>query len=105
MIITAVVGMILAFAITGLLGYTVIPYLHKLKFGQTILDIGPVWHKNKQGTPTMGGIMFIIGVVLSLPTALSIGKIAGLLEEAGIRHFADIVTDLTPDIFTSGNPI
>lgn len=84
MIITAVVGMILAFAITGLLGYTVIPYLHKLKFGQTILDIGPVWHKNKQGTPTMGGIMFIIGVVLALPTALSIGKIAGLLQDAGI---------------------
>jgi len=84
MIIIAVVGMILAFAITGLLGYTVIPYLHKLKFGQTILDIGPNWHKNKQGTPTMGGVMFIIGVVLALPTALSLGKITGLLTDSGI---------------------
>lgn len=84
MIITAVIGMVLAFAITGLLGYTVIPYLHKLKFGQTILDIGPVWHKNKQGTPTMGGVMFIIGVVLAIPTALSMGKILKLLEEGGI---------------------
>ena len=84
MIITAVVGMILAFAITGLLGYTVIPYLHKLKFGQTILDIGPVWHKNKQGTPTMGGIMFIVGCLVAFPTALSIGKIARVLEDGGI---------------------
>ena len=84
MIITAVIGMVLAFAITGLLGYTVIPYLHKLKFGQTILDIGPVWHKNKQGTPTMGGVMFIVGVVLAIPTALSMGKILKLLEEGGI---------------------
>ena len=42
-----------------------IPFLHKLKYGQTILEIGPSWHKSKQGTPTMGGIMFIIGIVIS----------------------------------------
>ncbi len=90
MIIIAVVGLVLAFAITGLLGYTVIPYLHKLKFGQTILDIGPVWHKNKQGTPTMGGVMFIIAVLLSIPSAISIGKICGLLTESGIiEHFGE----------------
>ncbi len=64
---------ILSFAVTLLLGFAVIPYLHKLKFGQTILDIGPVWHKNKQGTPTMGGIMFIIGVVVSIVVSLIIG--------------------------------
>jgi phospho-N-acetylmuramoyl-pentapeptide-transferase len=55
-----------AFAITALLGFGIIPWLHKLKFGQTILDIGPKWHKNKQGTPTMGGIMFIIGTTVSV---------------------------------------
>ena len=38
-----------------------VPFLHKIKFGQTIREVGPSWHKNKQGTPTMGGIMFIIG--------------------------------------------
>ncbi len=50
-----------AFVVTALLGKPVIKYLHKLNFGQTILDIGPSWHKDKQGTPTMGGIMFIVG--------------------------------------------
>ncbi|MBQ2705033.1 MAG: phospho-N-acetylmuramoyl-pentapeptide-transferase [Clostridia bacterium] len=98
MIITAVIGMVLAFAITGLLGYTVIPYLHKLKFGQTILDIGPVWHKNKQGTPTMGGVMFIIGVVLAIPTALSIGKILKVLEEGGIIDAFGEETRIVPMI-------
>ncbi len=56
---------ILCFAISALLGKKLIPLLHKLHFGQTILDIGPNWHKNKQGTPTMGGFMFIIGIVVS----------------------------------------
>lgn len=83
---TAVFSAILSFAITLLLGFVVIPYLHKLKFGQTILDIGPVWHKNKQGTPTMGGIMFIIGVVVSIFVSVVLGnfisdKIAADLAE------------------------
>lgn len=56
---------ILAFGVSALLGKILIPYLHKLKFGQTILEIGPDWHKKKQGTPTMGGIMFIAGILLS----------------------------------------
>lgn len=62
---------VVAFGISAVLGRVLIPYLHKLKFGQTILDIGPQWHKNKQGTPTMGGITFIAGIVLS--TALTFG--------------------------------
>ncbi len=56
---------IFAFGVSALLGKILIPYLHKLKFGQTILEIGPDWHKKKQGTPTMGGIMFIVGILLS----------------------------------------
>ena len=63
---TSLIVAVIAFAVTALLGYVVIPYLRKLKFGQTILEIGPNWHKDKQGTPTMGGVMFIIGTVLSL---------------------------------------
>lgn len=55
-----------AFALTWLAGIWFIPFLHKLKYGQTILDIGPKWHKaKKEGTPTMGGIMFIIAVFVS----------------------------------------
>ncbi len=55
-----------AFAITALSGYFLIPYLRKLKYGQTIKEIGPTWHKGKQGTPTMGGLMFIAGVVVAI---------------------------------------
>ncbi len=55
----------LAFAVTALSGFWLVPALRKLKFGQTILDIGPSWHKNKEGTPTMGGIMFAIGILLA----------------------------------------
>ena len=53
---------ILAFIISAVVGKFLIPYLHKLNFGQTILDIGPSWHKEKQGTPVMGGIMFIVAI-------------------------------------------
>lgn len=52
------------FLISAILGRFLIPYLHKLNFGQTILDIGPSWHKSKQGTPIMGGIMFIVAIVV-----------------------------------------
>ncbi len=64
--ITSIIVAVLSFGITALLGFKVIPYLHKLKFGQTILDIGPSWHKNKQGTPTMGGVMLMASVLFSL---------------------------------------
>ena len=55
-----------AFVITAALGFPLIPYLHRLHFGQTILDIGPAWHKKKQGTPTMGGLMFIPGITAAV---------------------------------------
>ena len=54
-----------SFFITLILGIWMIPFLRKLKYGQTILEIGPSWHKSKEGTPTMGGIMFIIGIIIS----------------------------------------
>lgn len=64
-VISAVIG----FALTAALGFVVIPWLHKLKFGQTILDIGPSWHKKKQGTPNMGGLMFIAGIISAFAAA------------------------------------
>ena len=54
-------ALIIAAIITGILGKFMIPFLHKLKFGQTIREEGPTWHASKQGTPTMGGLMFLIG--------------------------------------------
>ena len=68
---TVIVVAVIAFAVTAVLGYIVIPYLRKLKFGQTILEEGPKWHKDKQGTPTMGGIMLVAGVLLSMAVGYS----------------------------------
>lgn len=54
-----------SFVLTWISGFWLIPLLHKLKYGQTILDIGPKWHKaKKEGTATMGGIGFIIAVTV-----------------------------------------
>ena len=55
---------LLAFVISALLGPVIIPFLHKLKFGQYIRDEGPKAHQKKSGTPTMGGVIFIISVVV-----------------------------------------
>lgn len=54
-----IIAMVIGLVISGLVGLILIPYLKKLHFGQTILEIGPAWHKSKEGTPTMGGFMFI----------------------------------------------
>jgi phospho-N-acetylmuramoyl-pentapeptide-transferase len=88
-IIACIVAAIIAFGISFGLGYVVIPFLHKIKFGQTILDIGPKWHKNKQGTPTMGGILFIVGTVVAFCVVLVIDK----LLDGNIIEMNDIVAN------------
>ncbi len=57
---------LLSFVLAGAIGVVLIPYLKKIHFGQTILEIGPRWHKNKQGTPIMGGFMFIISSIVAV---------------------------------------
>ena len=72
------ISLAVSFVATALLGFVLIPALHRLKFGQTILtDIGPRWHARKQGTPTMGGLMFIIGIILSVLVSLLVCKLTG----------------------------
>ncbi|GHU88702.1 phospho-N-acetylmuramoyl-pentapeptide-transferase [Clostridia bacterium] len=61
MLISAGVSCVL----TVIIGLWLIPFLRKVKFGQTILDIGPAWHKSKQGTPTMGGFMFMAAITVA----------------------------------------
>lgn len=56
----------IAFIITALSGYAIIPWLKRVKFGQTIKEIGPTWHQSKQGTPTMGGLMFALGTIVGI---------------------------------------
>ena len=69
------IGALAALILTCAIGTALIPWLIKLKFGQKILDIGPKWHMGKQGTPTMGGLMFIIS---SSVVVLIVGAIAGI---------------------------
>lgn len=71
---------VIAFAITAILGKWMIPFLHKLKFGQTIREVGPSWHKNKQGTPTMGGLMFIIAIVAAVFACIPVFHSTGVSE-------------------------
>ncbi|WP_294540088.1 phospho-N-acetylmuramoyl-pentapeptide-transferase [uncultured Gemmiger sp.] len=56
---------IVAFCVTVVSGFFLIPALHRLHFGQTIREDGPTWHNKKQGTPTMGGLCFILGILLA----------------------------------------
>ena len=58
-----------AFALTLLLGRITIPVLRALKAGQSIREIGPKWHSTKAGTPTMGGIMFILPAIVCVLVA------------------------------------
>ena len=57
---------LLIFALTALIEYKLIPILKSYKVGQKILEIGPRWHKHKEGTPTMGGIGFILAALIVL---------------------------------------
>ncbi len=61
----AVYAVIISFVIGVILCPIIIPLLHKLKFGQNVRDDGPESHLQKQGTPTMGGISFLIAFVVT----------------------------------------
>jgi phospho-N-acetylmuramoyl-pentapeptide-transferase len=55
----------LAFLITVLLSPLFIPFLRRLKFGQSIREEGPKSHQKKSGTPTMGGIMILLSIIIT----------------------------------------
>ena len=82
---------VVSFAVTAVIGKYLIPFLHKLNFGQTILDIGPNWHKNKQGTPTMGGIMFVIGIVVATTAGVLLYAIGHGLDSVSRFVFAGLL--------------
>ena len=63
-----IISVLLSFAVTAILGRLLIPVLKSIKMGQKILDIGPRWHKSKEGTPTMGGLFFIAGIIIASMT-------------------------------------
>ncbi|MGI6279355.1 MAG: phospho-N-acetylmuramoyl-pentapeptide-transferase [Acutalibacteraceae bacterium] len=75
--LTSVIAALVSLAVTAGLGFIVIPFLKRLHFGQTILDIGPKWHKEKQGTPTMGGIMMVAGFLIAVSVAFGYSMLIG----------------------------
>ncbi len=104
-IIACVVAAAISFGISFGLGYVVIPFLHKLKFGQTILDIGPKWHKNKQGTPTMGGILFILGTVIAFAVVVLIDRLMGGDIIASVTEGASGVLPQVASVTAASNKV
>ncbi|MBQ9468771.1 MAG: phospho-N-acetylmuramoyl-pentapeptide-transferase [Clostridia bacterium] len=72
--------LLLTFVLTVIILRFLIPYLKSKKMGQKILDIGPRWHKNKEGTPAMGGLAFIIASFAVLAAAVTVGAALGVLK-------------------------
>ena len=58
------VAAVVAFAISAVIGKFLVPALRRWKAGQSIKEDGPTWHMSKQGTPTMGGLMFILATII-----------------------------------------
>lgn len=77
MIVYFLTSLILTFVLTALFAHILIPKLKSMKLGQKILDIGPRWHKSKEGTPTMGGLSFIIASVTVFATMAVIAFLNG----------------------------
>ena len=69
------------FVLTVILEKLIIPILQSHKVGQRILEIGPRWHKNKAGTPTMGGICFIMAILVVMAVMSVIIAVNGGAKE------------------------
>ncbi len=72
-IVQNLISAVIAFAVTAVVGKFLVPFLRRVKAGQSIKTDGPTWHMSKQGTPTMGGIMFIVGIAAAILLALVMG--------------------------------
>lgn len=64
MTLRLILAFIIGFLASSLIGVFLVPYLRRIKAGQSIREDGPKWHMSKSGTPTMGGIMFIAAVAI-----------------------------------------
>ncbi len=61
-----VITFIVSFLVAAVIAPPVIKFLTRVKFGQEIREIGPSWHNKKRGTPTMGGFIFMISVLVAM---------------------------------------
>lgn len=93
MIHETILAIIIAFAISALLCPIVIPFLHKLKFGQQVRDDGPQSHLKKQGTPTMGGLIILSSIIITslfyIPSYPKIIPVLFMTAGFGIIGFLD----------------
>jgi len=78
--ITLLLSFAVSAVVSAITGLILVPYLRKIKAGQSIRRDGPVWHMSKEGTPTMGGIMFIAGITVA---TLTVGMTRMLQGECG----------------------
>ncbi|MBQ6558091.1 MAG: phospho-N-acetylmuramoyl-pentapeptide-transferase [Clostridia bacterium] len=85
LLMLALLPFLVALAVTLVMGPVFIPWLHKLKFGQEIREEGPKWHQKKSGTPTMGGIMVILGIAVAVAVVSVVFAIKGTFSTAFAR--------------------
>ena len=83
-----IITVVVSFLLSVLLGRVLIPALHALKAGQSIREIGPKWHNTKQGTPTMGGLMFIAAAVVCVVAGGWTAMAAGSCEHLMVLGFS-----------------
>ncbi len=83
-----ILAAVISFAVTAVVGKFLIPALQRLKAGQSIKEIGPTWHMTKQGTPTMGGLMFMIGIGIAIVVMGWQGMLAGDFRHIYVFVFA-----------------
>lgn len=81
-------ALLISFGVTAVFGRYYIPWLQKQKAGQAIKENGPTWHASKSGTPTMGGVMFILGVTTVVLTVGLPSMLAGNFSHLFILIFA-----------------
>ncbi|WP_432354884.1 phospho-N-acetylmuramoyl-pentapeptide-transferase [Sporosarcina sp. A2] len=66
-LVTTITAIAVTFGLTAILGYAIIPLLRRMKFGQSIREEGPQAHLKKAGTPTMGGLIFLVAILIATP--------------------------------------
>ncbi len=84
-IVTFIFSLLLSLVVTFVLEKKFIPALMRIKMGQFILDIGPRWHKSKEGTPTMGGIFFISGITAAF-------LLFGVVQAINSGNYSSLIT-------------
>ena len=93
MINETILALIITLAKSALLCPIVIPFLHRLKFGQQVRDDGPQAHLKKQGTPTMGGLIILSSIIITsmfyIPRYPKIIPVLFVTEGFGIIGFLD----------------